>query len=48
MENPAGARNTSRVTPANVVTPVRGQQMRTAFFCWRGEDTDYRSQWQKK
>ena len=30
MENPAGARNTSRVTPANVVTPVRGQQMPAA------------------
>ena len=32
MENPAGARNTSRVTPANVVTPVRGQQKLRLFF----------------
>ena len=30
-ENPAGAWNTSRVSPTAVVTPVRGQQIRRAF-----------------
>ncbi|MCI6383683.1 MAG: recombinase family protein [Subdoligranulum variabile] len=35
MENPAGARNTSRVIPAAIVTPVRGQQTAEGTFLRR-------------